>query len=261
MEEKMHYYKRNIGDYAKKAGRLSILQHGSYTLLIDACYDREKFPTLEEAIEWTWASTAEEIEAVTFVLKKFFTLEDGIYVQKRIKEEIAEYHGKSETNRRIAVDREAKRAENRTKREPIVNEAPPNQEPITNNQEPEEKVNPIVPAKAVTASGEAQLVFAYWQQKRGYQRAKLDAKRLKAINARLKDGYSVEDLCKAIDGIAKSRHHMGENDNRKIYDDIELICRDGPKVDGFIKLADAAPGFSPRLQNQIDVLNDWMNKP
>ena len=46
----MHYYKRNLGDYAKKAGRLSMLQHGSYTLLIDACYDREQFPTLEEAI-------------------------------------------------------------------------------------------------------------------------------------------------------------------------------------------------------------------
>jgi len=61
----MHYYKRNLGDYAKKAGRLSMLQHGSYTLLIDACYDRETFPTLEEAIEWTWASTQEEIDALT----------------------------------------------------------------------------------------------------------------------------------------------------------------------------------------------------
>ena len=87
----MHYYKRNLGDYAKKAGRLSMLQHGSYTLLIDACYDREQFPTLEEAIEWTWASTTEEIEAVTFVLRKFFELTDGVYVQKRIQEEVAEY--------------------------------------------------------------------------------------------------------------------------------------------------------------------------
>ena len=57
----MHYYKRNIGDYAKKAGRLTMLQHGAYTLLIDSCYDREKFPTLEDAIEWTWASSDDEI--------------------------------------------------------------------------------------------------------------------------------------------------------------------------------------------------------
>lgn len=139
----MHYYKRNLGDYAKKAGRLSMLQHGSYTLLIDACYDREQFPTLEEAIEWTWASTTEEVEAVTFVLRKFFTLENGVYVQKRIQEEIAEYHGKAETNKRIAIERETKRKENatkraeeNTKREQVVNEAPPNHKPLTNNHKP-----------------------------------------------------------------------------------------------------------------------------
>lgn len=132
----MHYYKRNIGDYAKKAGRLSMLQHGSYTLLLDACYDREQFPTRDEAIEWTWASSAQEIEAVEFVLRKFFTLEDGRYVQKRLQEEIAEYHAKAEVNKRIAQDRETKRKELGTKRSPVVDEPPPNQEPRTSNQEP-----------------------------------------------------------------------------------------------------------------------------
>jgi uncharacterized protein YdaU (DUF1376 family) len=132
----MHYYKRNLGDYAKKAGRLSMLQHGAYTLLIDACYDREQFPTRAEAIDWTWASSTAEIEAVDFVLSKFFTLEDDRYVQKRIKEEIAAYHETSETNKRIAAEREAKRKAALTDRARSVHEAPPNQEPITNNQEP-----------------------------------------------------------------------------------------------------------------------------
>lgn len=132
----MHYYKRNLGDYAKKAGRLSMLQHGSYTLLIDACYDREQFPTLDEAIEWTWASSAAEIEAVEFVLRKFFVLTDGVYVQSRIKEEIDEYHNKASTNKRIAIERETKRKEKITNREQFVNEPPPNQEPLTINQEP-----------------------------------------------------------------------------------------------------------------------------
>ena len=132
----MHYYKRNLGDYAKKAGKLSMLQHGSYTLLIDACYDREQFPTLEEAIDWTWASTTEEVEAVTFVLKKFFTLENGVYVQSRIKEDIEEYHAKAETNKRIATERETKRKENSTNRSQVVNEPPPNHKPITNNHKP-----------------------------------------------------------------------------------------------------------------------------
>ena len=87
----MHYYERNIGDYHRKAGRLNILQHGVYNLLIDACYDRETFPTLEQAIDWTWAETEEEIEAVKFVLRKFFKLEDGTYVQNRIKEDLENY--------------------------------------------------------------------------------------------------------------------------------------------------------------------------
>lgn len=142
----MHYYKRNLGDYAKKAGRLSMLQHGSYTLLIDACYDREKFPSLDEALEWTWASTTEEVEAVTFVLRKFFVLREGVYVQQRIEDELVDYQGKAVTNKRIADEREANRHasstvrdEKRTNRVPVVNEPPPNHEPLTINQEPKEK--------------------------------------------------------------------------------------------------------------------------
>lgn len=131
----MFYYKRNIGDYAKKAGRLSMLQHGAYTLLIDACYDRETFPTMEEAIEWTWASSTSEIEAVQFVLRKFFDLVDGRYVQDRIREEIETYQRNCENNSRIATEREERRRGASPMRARSVHEAPPNQEPRTKNQE------------------------------------------------------------------------------------------------------------------------------
>lgn len=135
----MHYYKRNIGDYAKKAGRLSMLEHGAYTLLIDACYDRERFPTLDEAIEWCWARSEEEEQAVKFVLSRFFDLRDGVYVQSRIDEEIAAYAKNAETNKRIATERERKRADRAQsvhEASPLVNEPPPNHKPLTNNQEP-----------------------------------------------------------------------------------------------------------------------------
>ena len=142
----MHYFKKNIGDYAKKTGRLSMLQHGAYTLLIDSCYDRERFPTMDDAIEWTWASTTEEIEAVEFVLRRFFVLEDGLYVQSRIREEIAEYHAKASINKRIAEEREAKRKlkDTNTARTvndslPSLHEPTPNHEPVTNNHKPIDK--------------------------------------------------------------------------------------------------------------------------
>lgn len=129
----MHYFKRNIGDYHKKAGRLTMLEHGAYTLLLDACYDRERFPTMEEAIDWCWARNKEEIDAVELVLRKFFDLIDGRYVQLRIQDEIDAYHSMSLKNKEIAANREAAK---RTKRAPDVNEPAPNQEPLTINQEP-----------------------------------------------------------------------------------------------------------------------------
>ena len=139
----MHYYKRNLGDYAKKAGRLSMLEHGAYTLLMDAIYDRETFPTLEDALDWTWARDDAEVAAVKFVLSKFFELqEDGRYVQNRIQEELDSYKSKAETNTRIAKEREAKR---KSKHEPSRNvheaceekhEPSPNHKPLTINQEP-----------------------------------------------------------------------------------------------------------------------------
>ena len=114
-----------------------MLQHGAYTLLIDACYDRERFPTIEEAIDWTWAETEQEQEAVKVVLRKFFTLVDGQYVQDRITEELAAYREISETNKRIALEREeAKRARSVPKREQDVNEPAPNHKPLTNNHKP-----------------------------------------------------------------------------------------------------------------------------
>jgi len=140
----MHYYKRNLGDYAKKAGRLTMLQHGAYTLLIDSCYDREVFPTIEQAIEWTWASTEAEIDAVKFVLSRFFNLtEDGQYVQDRILQELLEYHAKADKNKTIAIEREAKRKQNKTERTRIVNESSPNHKPITNNHKPLKYIPPI----------------------------------------------------------------------------------------------------------------------
>jgi len=140
----VHYYKRNLGDYAKKAGRLSMLQHGAYTLLIDSCYDREQFPTLDEAIEWTWASTTEEIEAVKFVLSRFFKLgEDGQYVQDRILQELLEYHAKADKNKTIAIERETKRKQNDTNRAQVVNESSPNHKPLTNNHKPLTNIKPI----------------------------------------------------------------------------------------------------------------------
>ena len=139
-----------------------MLQHGAYTLLMDAIYDREKFPTLEQAIDWVWASNTDEIEAVKFVIDKFFTFENGVYCQSRMKESISNYqaicdansiNGKKGGRPKGKQQEKANKSEwvnlesesVNLKSEPKANEseakaneseAKPNQEPRTNNQEP-----------------------------------------------------------------------------------------------------------------------------
>jgi len=190
----MHYYKRNLGDYAKKAGRLTMLQHGAYTLLIDSCYDREVFPTLEQALEWTWASTEAEVDAVKFVLSRFFVLDkDGCYVQDRILQELLHYHKNADTNKRIADEREAKRRENRTNREQFVDEAPPNHKPLTTNHKPIKNTATIV----ATPEGVSDSVWQEFIAHRKSKRARVTQLVIDGISEQARiAGWSLENALK-----------------------------------------------------------------
>lgn len=104
-------------------------------------------------------------------------------------------------------------------------------------------------------------VFAHWQRVMNHPQAKLDEKRAKVIAKRLSDGYTVDELRRAVDGCRLTPHNMGQNDKRTVYDDIELICRDGSHVDRFIKTAQPQAIADPGLRRQIDVLQEWMETP
>ena len=214
-----------------------MLQHGAYTLLMDSCYDREQFPTLEQAIDWVWASTTDEVEAVKFVLNKFFECSEGVYVQKRIQDDLCSYHKNSDTNKRIAIERERKRKEKSTKRAQLVNEAPqgdnespPNHKPLTINQEP------ITNKKDLSSKNDMTVIFEYWIEvmNKNKSTTKLTAARSKSINGRLKDGYTVEQIKQGIVGCSLTPFNMGKNENNKTYNDIELICRTGDKLENYM---------------------------
>lgn len=215
----MHYFKRNIGDYHKKAGRLSMLEHGAYTLLIDACYDREKFPTRDEALDWCWARSEQEIAAVDFVLAKFFELIDGRYVQNRIQEEIDDYNQKALKNKEIAQAREAARKAYRERQEhepcSLGDDSPPNHKPLTTNQEPLNQDNNIlvpsererIPAREVIELFNR--VFTELPEVR-----LIDDKRLNAVKARWKateNLRSIEQWEKFFNWIKQSDFLMGRD--------------------------------------------------
>lgn len=87
-----------------------------------------------------------------------------------------------------------------------------------------------LPAKA----NDALEVFTYWKDVMRKSNSSLfNAKRERAVKARLKEGYTVEQIKSAILGCSLTDHNMGKNDSGKKYDDLELICRDGTQVERF----------------------------
>lgn len=77
-------------------------------------------------------------------------------------------------------------------------------------------------------------IFNHWKSvMKKSNNSLLNTKRTKAIKARLKEGYTVEQIKMAITGCSMTPHNMGQNENGKKYDDLELICRDGSNVERF----------------------------
>lgn len=96
----MNYYEKHLGDYAKDAGHLSILEHGVYNLLMDRYYGTEQGIADEDKYRKIRAQTEEERAAVDVVLREFFHLDDdGVWRKGRIQEEIAKARKRMETAR------------------------------------------------------------------------------------------------------------------------------------------------------------------
>lgn len=92
----MNYYEHHIGDYAKDAGHLSMLEEGAYRRLLDAYYTRERaLPAdLRDCCKLAKAASKAEREAVAYILREFFVLREDGHHQNRADEEIVRYADK-----------------------------------------------------------------------------------------------------------------------------------------------------------------------
>lgn len=77
-------------------------------------------------------------------------------------------------------------------------------------------------------------IFEYWKSVMKHPRAKLDLPRKRKIQSALNLEYSVEQLKVAIDGCANTPFNMGQNEQKKRYDGIQLIFRDAEHIERFI---------------------------
>lgn len=92
---------------------------------------------------------------------------------------------------------------------------------------------------------ESQEIFNFWKKTfEKSDRTVFDNRRKTKVIARLKDGYSVDQLKQAITGCASSEYHV---ENHHI--DLELICRDATHTDRFIGLATAPKKPKPTTQD------------
>lgn len=270
----MNYYERYGGDYARDTAHLNLAENGAYGVLLDVQYSTERgLPVSYEALaRMCRAATKLESVAVRSVVDQFFPVgADGLRWNPRAAREI------ERAKRRIETSREnGKHGGRKPGRNPAGSRQEPGGPPASNpsatcagkalpdpiHQTPEvQKKN----GKATPLSGkpdrvsEVDAVFFHWRQVLGHPNAQLDEKRRKVVRQRLEDGYTVERLCAAIDGCARSAWHMGENDRSRRFDDLELICRDSRHVDDFLKMPmDPSGRLSQAGQQTAANLAEWL---
>jgi hypothetical protein len=105
------------------------------------------------------------------------------------------------------------------------------------------RVDEVAARSAREAAAEASVqamaheVYAYWLRatKRSPTSTKFTAERRRHVTARLRDGYSVEKIRRAIDVCAASPFHQGDNDRNTRYDDLINICRNATRLEQLIE--------------------------
>jgi uncharacterized protein YdaU (DUF1376 family) len=95
----VNYYERHLGDYARDACHLSIMEHGAYTLLLDRYYTTEQGIPQDQAHRVCRARSRDERAAVDATLAEFFVLVNGIWTNSRAEREIAKMRSKIEAAR------------------------------------------------------------------------------------------------------------------------------------------------------------------
>jgi len=227
----MRIYQHHIGDFNSATRHLTRLERSIYRDLIELYYDTE-MPLQCERITLArklLAKTDEELAAMDAVLQEFFTLEGNVYHHARCDEELEKFYAKSAAARVSAEKRWAKHAK----------KAGQNANAMRTHSEGNATRYPLPASKTLKdLSANADPVaeiFDHWVSVMGKTgAAKLTPKRKKSIQARLRDGYTLDQVKRAIENCRSDPWSMGENDRHVPFNDLELICRSGEKLESFI---------------------------
>lgn len=123
---------------------------------------------------------------------------------------------------------------------------------VTDKTRQDKKKTATSPGKPPT---DPEQIFSAWVEATGKNpnQVKFSDERRRLINARLKD-WPLADLIDAVRGWRHSPHHRGENDQRRVYNDLSLLLRNAEKIEFFRDLerrANGAPAPRPMPQPQV----------
>jgi hypothetical protein len=114
------------------------------------------------------------------------------------------------------------------------------------------------------------MIFAHWKKVMNLPHAVLDKKRRESITQALAMGYTVEQLCHAIEGCSHTPHNMGKNEQGQRYDGLHIIFRDADQIERFIrnfyrppqlqKIQKTQKTGGEREQASIKNLQNWLDK-
>lgn len=207
----MNYYPHHIGDFNNATRHLTRVERSIYRDMLDMYYDTELPLPLDTAYlcRKLMARTEEESTAVEQVLNEFFNRTTQGWHHDRCEQEIAEYRAMISAKSAAGKASAAKRAENRQNRLAELNsrstavqqpldsvgssvQLTSNQEPVTNKKALSGKPSdPDLTAKAKEA-------INYLNEKTGSEYRHVPSN-LKLVQARINEGYSLEDVKAVID--------------------------------------------------------------
>lgn len=125
--EAVNFYKHHIGDYAKKTGHLSLLEHGAYLVMLHAYYGTEKpLPLGEQLYRITRAQSKAERAAVDSIARQFWEQTDTGLVNGRAFVEM------EEATRQADASRQNGNLGGRPKKTHQVSETEPRTQPNNN---------------------------------------------------------------------------------------------------------------------------------
>jgi uncharacterized protein YdaU (DUF1376 family) len=229
----MHYFQFNIGDYASHTRHLTPMEDLAYRRLLDLYYLKDGQVYGDEAEVARQIGLREYVSEVTQVLQDFFCIgEDDRWTHDRCDAEIAHFRQKSEKASNAGKASAQRRSNVRSTDVQPTN----NQQPITNNQEPD-----LVSSNEDKSSGDdltVNDVIEAWNElaeQCGLSKVtKVTETRRKQIKARIAE-YSPEDWSKALAAIYRSDFLRGDND-RAWKADFDFLLQ--PK--SFIKLVEGS---------------------